>query len=142
MVSGDTLAAAAESLQAKPCASRRTSDRSAGVRFVPSRKRAVNGARISTSICGIGTSPASAARPLHGWTTPRPPGPPSGQPLGGGVTLGTARQDTTPHLARAGRVGRLRTTGKPKEQGTMDSTTPKPNTDLIRRALVPRPGEF
>ena len=43
MVSGETPAADAESLQAKPWAMRSTSARSAGVRLVPSRKRAAKG---------------------------------------------------------------------------------------------------
>src|SRR5574342_1060648 len=54
MVSGDTPAAAAESLHANPWALRRTSARSAGVRFVPSRNLVANGVRISISIWAIG----------------------------------------------------------------------------------------
>src|SRR3990172_7705863 len=53
MVSGETPAAAAESLHANPCAMRSTSERSAGVRLVPSMNLAENGERISISICGI-----------------------------------------------------------------------------------------
>src|SRR5574338_977473 len=53
MVSGDTPAAAAESLHAKPWAMRRTSARSAGVRLVPSMNLAANGVRISISIWAI-----------------------------------------------------------------------------------------
>jgi len=54
IVSGETPAAAAESLHAKPCAMRSTSARSAGVRVEPSRYFAVKGARISTSMWGMG----------------------------------------------------------------------------------------
>src|SRR5512143_4093506 len=50
MVSGETPAAAAESLHAKPWAIRSTSARSAGVRLVPSMNFAANGVRISISI--------------------------------------------------------------------------------------------
>src|SRR5574342_300887 len=66
MVSGDTPAAAAESLHANPWAMRRTSARSAGVRFVPSRNLVANGVRISISIWAIGVVPfSSRCRP--GW---------------------------------------------------------------------------
>ena len=68
MVSGETPAAAAESLHANPWAMRSTSARSAGVSVVPSMNRAANGVRISISIWAIVFLPGVS--PVRGHVSP------------------------------------------------------------------------